>query len=827
MGQADGADLEDAIGRPGYSELREVASVLPLIDVSGDPHSWRFGVHDCARSAFAPDEYLAQMDDVVSGKLVACILRQGDYAAAARVAAATRSATAALSVVLRFGDELIRRGEVDCLARALDVLEPEHIVANPRALLMKASVSLDRNNPADARQSARSVVELARHQGDSTLLVDALLLLAKMSFALGDQQDCVECMEALRLVPGTCADTHRQALALAFSCQASACLLDRDGLTQLREPVDRVLRMDSLDTEAREQLRLSYGISRGLLFGDWMSASRSTDRVRRTPGVGVGLRLLAGVDNAAAVAELGRIEAAEACLREIMAESESAGSTSTYYCAMGTLSSIRATVEPDGDWASLAESSVKGGLASGDVGSSVLNAIYTSTAARACRQFDASLEWAERAEALLEGRRLPVLGLWAQVERTAALFALGDTELAANAAQRLGAAAHAAGARHLSWKLDAIRALSTPINSLGDIDLDWATHEDYLRSESANWQTAMYARAFPALLGLIALVMGSEAIPAHLLRLIPSPYAEEALAAAEPVLSPHEHDRLARRLGVRPAGATGKTHATRSAPVESAEPHCTVRLFGGFEVHTERGPLRDRDWAKRKARLLFAMLVSRLGKDVPREQLVEYLWPEMSEQQALNNFYVVWSAMKRALSPGSSREDGCPYVEHVRGVCRVRPGRVDSDLEAFERNLVVARKARTAGDPDSELAALTEVAEIYRGELLPGDLYDDWFSGLRERCRHDFEDAMLRAAEITHAKGSAQDALSLLRRAMQHDPWREDLYQAALRMQIDAGQRSAAIETYMLCRQRLVEDLGIDPSRETSQLYEQVLGMEE
>ena len=85
---------------------------------------------------------------------------------------------------------------------------------------------------------------------------------------------------------------------------------------------------------------------------------------------------------------------------------------------------------------------------------------------------------------------------------------------------------------------------------------------------------------------------------------------------------------------------------------------------------------------------------------------------------------------------------------------------------------------------------------------------------------------MPRAAHLLEAQDPRQ-ALGLVRRALDQDPWREDLYQAALRLQIAAGQRSAAIDTYMACRTRLVDDLGIDPSGETKRLYEHVLGMED
>ena len=44
---------------------------------------------------------------------------------------------------------------------------------------------------------------------------------------------------------------------------------------------------------------------------------------------------------------------------------------------------------------------------------------------------------------------------------------------------------------------------------------------------------------------------------------------------------------------------------------------------------------------------------------------------------------------------------------------------------------------------------------------------------------------------------------------------------------ITEGMRSAAVETYVACRARLGEDLGLDPSSETLSLYEQVLAMEE
>jgi DNA-binding SARP family transcriptional activator len=416
----------------------------------------------------------------------------------------------------------------------------------------------------------------------------------------------------------------------------------------------------------------------------------------------------------------------------------------------------------------------------------------------------------------------PILIWLTELVHAQAVLALGDVESARATAMRILPQVESIQA--MGHVLHARMILAQVALHEGDLAVavqHLSAVSDHIVEKSPALTVASYLRVFPGMLGPLAHAMGVDRVPARVLNLLPDRYGADALEAASVVLTPAELLRLSRRMR-----AEAERAAEKEKPVET-DAVCTVRLFGGLEVVTPRGPVGDRDWMKRKARLLFAMLVSRSGTDVPRGEIIEYLWPEMDEERALNNFYVVWSAMKRALSPESVRETPCPFVEHTHGVCRVVLGHVVSDLDRFTELLGVARQAHSDDDGTAELTALRAIADLYRGEVLPGDVYDDWFAPLRERFRHDFEDAMLRASQLLEARGEPHEGLSMLRRATSHDPWREDLYQASLRLQIAAGQRSAAIETYLSCRTRLVEDLGIDPSRETTALYEQVLGMEE
>jgi DNA-binding SARP family transcriptional activator len=277
-----------------------------------------------------------------------------------------------------------------------------------------------------------------------------------------------------------------------------------------------------------------------------------------------------------------------------------------------------------------------------------------------------------------------------------------------------------------------------------------------------------------------------------------------------------------------------KTLAVRTLGLEDAEQYLAggdrptrlkVGFFGGLSVTTPQGSIQDSDWRKRKSRLLFAMLVARRGEDIPKDLLFERLWPEMDEDRAKSNFYVIWSAMRRVLCSDSQTGD-CPYVEHRAGVCRAVADRIVSDLDEFDAITADLRAAERARNIQDAIEAGERLCMVYHGDVLPGDLYDDWFGPLRERYRDAFGDAMLLAAELAADGGQTEASLRFIRAGLAQDLWREDLYQAALRYQIGSGQRSSAIETYFACRSKLADDLGLDPSAETQRLYEQVLAME-
>ncbi len=115
------------------------------------------------------------------------------------------------------------------------------------------------------------------------------------------------------------------------------------------------------------------------------------------------------------------------------------------------------------------------------------------------------------------------------------------------------------------------------------------------------------------------------------------------------------------------------------------------------------------------------------GHRLHREQVMDLLWPDLGRTAASNNLREALHAARRALArdpvPAShylaSKEERivlCPEME------------LWVDVEAFEEAAKAARRSR---DPGAYRAAL----ELYSGELLPDDRYEEWAEEHRGELR--------------------------------------------------------------------------------------------
>jgi DNA-binding SARP family transcriptional activator len=197
-----------------------------------------------------------------------------------------------------------------------------------------------------------------------------------------------------------------------------------------------------------------------------------------------------------------------------------------------------------------------------------------------------------------------------------------------------------------------------------------------------------------------------------------------------------------------------------------------VRLLGRFEVLVDSQPVPVDAWAQRRAADLVKLLALARGHRMPRDEVLETLWPQLGADAAASNLHKAASYARRAVG-----ERGAVVLRG--GLVELAPAAdVTTDVERFE-----------AGDDSA-----------YGGELLPDEPYEEWLLGPRAQLRE-------RRLAAMRSKGRWDDVL-------RDDPADEEAHRALMRRHVASGDKPAAARQFRLLRDELSR-LGAEPSEET------------
>ncbi|HET6498457.1 MAG TPA: bacterial transcriptional activator domain-containing protein [Coriobacteriia bacterium] len=824
MGSASLLDLRAAMPNLALSVLEDIAEKIPLIRVERGhgPAATVAHMHDLAQGVFTSVRFTSRtgLDRSTRFQEAISILEsRGSIARAlAQLVADEASDQRLAEWILENGERAIADGARLSVSEAIDSLPTADLLEYPRLLLLAARIDADLGRLELAVTRANAARDLARNIGDGALEMAASAVIARVLIDRCQLGEALECLQVAANASGGESDVEAHSAVLSYLVAHAGLRLDAARAEAAEREASKLLRRGRPSPGVEAAFTSSIA-SVAIMFGDMRRSLSCYNDVLDLRPPAVDFRASALGNKATLLMELGRLDRARSVAMEGVEYAITHGLSSHRDACECALAAIEFTASADCAPLELIDAALERFAERTDRASECFTRLYLAVMRRASRQTAASMAHGDQVMECSTSMGTEYFRLMAEVELAANYLALGDVEAASSRAGKArDEAADRAAIYHLMRADMVLAEVARREGRLEEARSRLINHEEYILSDNANWSIAMYIRSFPHLLGVFAAALGAERLPILMLQMITGRHVEESLSAARRTLEDNEWHTLAFRM-------LGEEGADRIAAL-AATPMCRVRLFGGLEVAVGTRQVMERDWKKRKARLLFAMLVLQQGRDVPREQIYDHLWTEMDADRARNNFYVIWSSMKAALVPDSSKGESCPYVEHTGGVCKAVPEHVHSDVAEFEKLMSDARHLDAAGDHAGAVRAYERIADLYRGELLPGDVYDDWFSSARNHYRQEFCDAMRAAHRLLTDVGDHPGALRMIRRGLGADPWREDLYQAALRSQVASGQRSAAIDTYLTCRTNLAEQLGLDPSAETVALYQQVLAME-
>lgn len=287
--------------------------------------------------------------------------------------------------------------------------------------------------------------------------------------------------------------------------------------------------------------------------------------------------------------------------------------------------------------------------------------------------------------------------------------------------------------------------------------------------------------------------------------------------AATPVLM------AAQRENIRPAYA-GSLLTELGVDAETGHhPGYTLRVqtLGDFRIWRGLQETKPRDWQREKAKRLFQYLLTNRHKLLHKEQIVEALWGEAGSD---NDFKVAMNAMVNVLEPGRNARTSSFYISKQSGTYGLNlASRISLDADEFEGYINRGDHIHDR-DPDQAIKLYRLALNLYVGDYIPECCYEDWCIEERERLLLLYIKTAEKLALALLARGELEECISLCLRIVAKDRCWETAYQTLMHCYHRQNNLAEVTKVYKRCRDNLRDELGVQPSAKTSELYRQIMG---
>jgi DNA-binding SARP family transcriptional activator len=256
------------------------------------------------------------------------------------------------------------------------------------------------------------------------------------------------------------------------------------------------------------------------------------------------------------------------------------------------------------------------------------------------------------------------------------------------------------------------------------------------------------------------------------------------------------------------------------APVAARPANWHVTCLGSFQlVCGDRVPP---SCSSRRGWGILQYLLVRPGYAATRDTLIEAFWPGAEPYAGAHSLQMAIHALRRALrgcGPGGS-DDAILFRDGQYGL---NPALViDLDVERFRAACEQGRKSAAAGQTETARRHFEDALDLYAGPYVPESSHDEW----AEPHRVALQDLRLNVlgwlSGIYATRADWEHAATLCREILAADPYREDAIRQLLSCLAATGRLAEVERAYRACRDRIWQDLQVEPAPETIHLYHQL-----
>ncbi|OME79116.1 hypothetical protein BK120_22735 [Paenibacillus sp. FSL A5-0031] len=293
-----------------------------------------------------------------------------------------------------------------------------------------------------------------------------------------------------------------------------------------------------------------------------------------------------------------------------------------------------------------------------------------------------------------------------------------------------------------------------------------------------------------------------------------SAYAVEAfeLHALDYLLKPVDSARIGKTIDRIEEYAKLLNNQAQSFEALAERNELSVRCFKRLELVGGAALNGKVKWRTKKAQELFAYFLHLEGAWVTRERLIETLWREYELDKAVTYLHHSVSRIRWLL-----REWGVSFTVEYQGESyRLPYAAIRTDVAEFEETV-----AELPYQFQDNWSRYEHAISLYKGDYLEDHNYA-WAETKRINLQHRYFRLVSSMARYELEEGRAQSAIQRLTTAQISFPYSDEICRLLLAGYAQIGDTELLNRCYETYAQLLLQELGVIPERQTTDLYHQL-----
>lgn len=248
-------------------------------------------------------------------------------------------------------------------------------------------------------------------------------------------------------------------------------------------------------------------------------------------------------------------------------------------------------------------------------------------------------------------------------------------------------------------------------------------------------------------------------------------------------------------------------------------PDFQVQFLGPFTPVMHNKPLPR--FPGKKVKALLAYLLFRYPKPVHREILIDRFWDDLSAENARNCLNVTMYATRKVIEESSPGESVICYKDDAY---YINPEfEVERDIDLVEKYWKEARQVEKKMGMNAAINIYYQAFGLIQGDFLEDLPYEEWAEREREKYQEIWLVILDRLSVHFMTKEKFDICLNLCQQMLSKDPCIDEVHRRLMKCYENLGMRDKAIRQFKKCSVVLKEELNIEPSSETKQLYHNIM----